>query len=189
MKPADCLRILGLPATASRREIKRAYRRLALEYHPDTHHGDEESRRRFVELSNAYQTLTRAARGRELQREVGVCGGCGQLAEVFHSPDGKNLCERCILRPGGTRFLPLPMIIVVKCTVTILLNVVAVGCLTAGWLRGSASLTVVACVAGFLGLLALAVTCLSIRHCTQPAEMAMYRRFGARQAKGATPRR
>jgi len=181
MKAAECLRILGLSATASRREIKRAYRRLALEYHPDMRQGDDEAKRRFVELSRAYQTLMRAGRAGAGNRETGICACCGQLAEVFHNPDGRALCERCILKPGGRRFLPLPPIVVVKCVVGVVLNLVAAGCLTAALLRHSPILAAAACVAGFLALASLALTCLSIRYCVQPTERTMYRRLVLRQ--------
>ncbi len=181
MKAAECLRILGLSATASRREIKRAYRRLALEYHPDMRQGDDEAKRRFVELSRAYQTLMRAGRAGAGNREVGICARCGQLVEVFHNPDGRALCERCILKPGGRWFLPLPAIVVVKCVVSIVLNLAAAGCLIAALVRHSSILAAAACASGFLALASLAVTCLSVRYCVQPTERGLYRRLALRQ--------
>jgi hypothetical protein len=193
MRPVECLRILGVAASASPREIKRAYRRLALKLHPDRRRGDDDARRRFVQLSKAYQTLMRAARVREQakerDREVGICRHCGQFAQVFHSPDGVVLCERCILKPRGMLFLPLPAIVVVKCAATIALNALAVGFLIVGWVQQSMWLSGVACGTGLLGLIALAVTCLSIRYCTQPAEMAMYRKLATRRRDHANDRR
>ncbi len=189
MKAAECLRILGLPATASRRDIKRAYRRLALEYHPDKRQGDEKARRHFVELSRAYQTLMRSTHRGTTNRETGICACCGQLAEVYRSPDGRVLCERCVLRPGGRRFLPLPPIVVVKCIVSAVLNLVAAGCLVAALLRHSSILAAAACMAGLLALASLAVTCLSIRYCAQPGERTMYRRLGIRQTSFVNNRR
>ncbi len=178
MHPADGMRILGLSATASRHEIKRAYRRLALKLHPDKHQGDEAVRRRFVELSEAYRALMRATRGRDRDREIGVCRSCGQFTEVFRSLEGVPACERCILRPKGMRFLPLPRLIVVKCVVSIMLNAVAGVCLITAFGTGALRWAAAAFGAGLLGLVSLAITCLSVRHCTSPAETAMYRRFG-----------
>ncbi len=51
------LRVLNLPATASEREIKRAYRRLAKRYHPDCS-PDPAAHDRFIEVTEAYQYLT-----------------------------------------------------------------------------------------------------------------------------------
>ncbi len=51
-------KILGLDETASKEEIKRAYRRLALRYHPDKNPGNEEwAARIFTEVNEAYSVL------------------------------------------------------------------------------------------------------------------------------------
>jgi molecular chaperone DnaJ len=64
----DYYRVLGLSPGASAEEIKSAYRRLALELHPDHNGGDSVKTRRFVGVDLAYQTLSdpakRAAHGR-----------------------------------------------------------------------------------------------------------------------------
>jgi len=49
--------ILGVSKTASDEEIKKAYRKLALENHPDKHPGDAVREARFKEVSLAYETL------------------------------------------------------------------------------------------------------------------------------------
>ena len=51
----DYYKILGLEKTASEAEIKRAYRKLAHQYHPDKGGGDE---KKFKEVSEAYQVLS-----------------------------------------------------------------------------------------------------------------------------------
>ncbi len=53
----DYYRILGVPRNASQEEIKRAYRRLALKYHPDRNPGDKEAEERFKEIAEAYEVL------------------------------------------------------------------------------------------------------------------------------------
>jgi len=60
---ADPYNVLGVPETASSSEIKKAYRKLALQYHPDklpsgsSERNKEESGARFTAISNAYQIL------------------------------------------------------------------------------------------------------------------------------------
>ncbi len=53
----DFYEILGVERDASADAIKKSYRRLAREYHPDVNPGDEEAESRFKEISQAYQTL------------------------------------------------------------------------------------------------------------------------------------
>ncbi|KAF5462431.1 hypothetical protein F2P56_018437 [Juglans regia] len=50
--------ILQVTRGASDDQIKRAYRKLALKYHPDKNQGNEEANKRFAEISNAYEVLS-----------------------------------------------------------------------------------------------------------------------------------
>jgi DnaJ-class molecular chaperone len=54
----DYYEILGIPRTASQAEVKNAYRRLALKYHPDKNKGSEEAEEKFKEIANAYSVLS-----------------------------------------------------------------------------------------------------------------------------------
>ena len=53
----DPYELLGVPRDATVEQIKRAYRRLALKYHPDKNKGNLDAERRFIEVSNAYEIL------------------------------------------------------------------------------------------------------------------------------------
>ncbi len=53
----DYYYILGIKQTASLEEVKRAYRKLSLKFHPDTNDGDEFFTERFKELKEAYEIL------------------------------------------------------------------------------------------------------------------------------------
>lgn len=53
----DYYKILGVAENATADEIKRAYRKLAKEYHPDRRGGDKQAEERFKEISEAYQVL------------------------------------------------------------------------------------------------------------------------------------
>jgi DnaJ-class molecular chaperone len=50
--------ILGVPKTATEAEIKKAYRKLAMKYHPDKTKGDKKSEAKFKEANEAYETLS-----------------------------------------------------------------------------------------------------------------------------------
>jgi len=61
---------LGVRKTASEQDIKRAYRRLALEFHPDKNKGSLSAERKFKEISEAYQVLSDEAKRREYDDEI-----------------------------------------------------------------------------------------------------------------------
>src|SRR5690606_503588 len=54
----DFYEVLGVGREASEAEIKKAYRRLAMQYHPDRNPGDKDAEERFKEASNAYKVLS-----------------------------------------------------------------------------------------------------------------------------------
>ncbi len=54
----DYYQILGVPRNATQEEIKKAYRRLALKYHPDRNKGNKEAEERFKEINEAYAVLS-----------------------------------------------------------------------------------------------------------------------------------
>ena len=54
---ADYYQILGVPRDADVEQIKKAYRKLALETHPDRNNGSEDSEERFKEITQAYEVL------------------------------------------------------------------------------------------------------------------------------------
>ncbi len=53
----DLYEILGVPRNATDEEIKKAYRKLALAYHPDRNRGDQEAEEKFKEINLAYEVL------------------------------------------------------------------------------------------------------------------------------------
>jgi len=53
----DYYQVLGLQRGASPEEVKKAYRRLSKELHPDKHKGDKSSEQRFKEVNEAYEVL------------------------------------------------------------------------------------------------------------------------------------
>ncbi len=75
MEYKDYYKILGVSRDADEKEIKRAYRQLALKYHPDKNPGDKQSEERFKEINEAYEVL-----GDSTKR-----GKYDQLGESYHA--------------------------------------------------------------------------------------------------------
>jgi molecular chaperone DnaJ len=77
----DFYQILGVPEKASEAEIKKAYRRLAKQYHPDRNPNDKPSAERFKEIAEAYSVLSDAEQRKryDTMRKYGAgIGGFGR---------------------------------------------------------------------------------------------------------------
>src|SRR3954447_26751290 len=102
---------LGLAKNASADEIKKAYRKLARQYHPDKNPGDSAAEERFKEIQNAYDLLSDAEKREQYDRfgsangrGPGPGGGGGfnwSAAEGFDSGDLSDLFGGVF---GGGRF-------------------------------------------------------------------------------------
>jgi molecular chaperone DnaJ len=89
MTTQDYYAVLGIQRSATGDEIKKAYRKLALQYHPDRNPGDKVAEDKFKEASEAYQVLSDPEK-RELYDRYGIEGlkgagyqGFGAATDIF----------------------------------------------------------------------------------------------------------
>ena len=57
----DYYEILGVPKTSSKDEIKKAYRKVAMKFHPDRNPDNKEAEDKFKEAAEAYSVLSKIA--------------------------------------------------------------------------------------------------------------------------------
>ena len=85
---SDFYEVLGVPRDADEATLKKAYRRLAMQYHPDRNNGDRDAEARFKEVTEAYEVLHDPEKRAVYDRygEAGLRGRAGQ-AYGFHPFD------------------------------------------------------------------------------------------------------
>lgn len=83
---ADFYAVLEVPRTASDEDIKKSYRKLAMQYHPDRNNGSKEAEERFKEISEAYDVLRDPQKRAAYDRygEAGLRGGAGGAGGFHH---------------------------------------------------------------------------------------------------------
>jgi len=106
--------ILGISSSATPEEIKKAYRTLALKYHPDRNPGDKKAEEKFKELAAAYEILSDPEKRREYDEAVagrvpfgaGPRGPFGPGGRAQAESDVESMSIDEILRRfGGIRLL------------------------------------------------------------------------------------
>jgi len=79
----DYYEVLGVPKAAPKEEIKRAYRRLAVQYHPDRNPGNKDAEEKFKEATEAYEVLADDKK-RQAYDQFGFSGLEGMGAPSSH---------------------------------------------------------------------------------------------------------
>ena len=93
---ADFYATLGIPRTASDDDIKQAYRRLAMQWHPDKNGGSAEAEAKFKEIIEAYDALRDPQKRAAYDRygEAGLKGGGGQQYHHVDLSEALNIFMR-----------------------------------------------------------------------------------------------
>ncbi|RUQ06147.1 DnaJ C-terminal domain-containing protein [Curtobacterium sp. HSID17257] len=109
----DFYKVLGVDKKASEAELKKTYRKLARQYHPDSNPGDAAAESRFKEISEAYSVLSDKEQRAEYDqvRAMGsgarfTAGGPGQgggFEDVFGGMFGQQGGQRVRFGQGGAR--------------------------------------------------------------------------------------
>jgi molecular chaperone DnaJ len=89
---------LGIPSNASDAEIKKAYRKLAMRYHPDRNPGKEKwANEKFKEINEAYGVLGESQK----RKQYDQFGTIGEIGDVFSSPFTRTTFEDMMRDFGG----------------------------------------------------------------------------------------
>src|SRR5258707_14149803 len=97
-KTKDYYDVLGVPRTATLKEITSAFRKLARKHHPDLNAGDKQAEAKFKEISEAHDVLS-DAKNRKLYDEFGPDCRSPQQAGVQPGTGRPAACGGC--RPPG----------------------------------------------------------------------------------------
>jgi len=103
MGETDYYKILGVNKTASDNEIKKAYRKLAMKYHPDHTKGDKSDEEKFKKISEAYAVLS----DKEKRKQYDTFGSAGfqqrySQEDIFKGSDFESILSE--LFGGSGRF-------------------------------------------------------------------------------------
>ncbi|MCX6373416.1 MAG: molecular chaperone DnaJ [Actinobacteria bacterium] len=99
----DFYQTLGVPKNASQDDVKKAFRKLAREHHPDKNPGDKRAEEKFKEISEAYETLSDADK-RKHYDELSRLGAFGPGAGGFRPGAGGQGFDPGMFGQGGAQF-------------------------------------------------------------------------------------
>jgi curved DNA-binding protein len=89
---SDYYKTLGISRNASKDEIKKAYKKLAIKFHPDRNKGSEEAEQKFKEVSEAYAVLSDAKKKQQYDTFGGFQGQYSQ-EDIFQNFDFSSIFD------------------------------------------------------------------------------------------------
>ena len=92
MAKRDYYEVLGVSKSASADEIKKAYRKKAIQYHPDKNPGDKEAEEKFKEAAEAYEVLSNPDK-RARYDQFGHAGVDGAKQEADSADSAAEACQ------------------------------------------------------------------------------------------------
>ena len=98
MAEKDYYKLLGLKKSATEKEVKQAYRKLARKYHPDVNPGDKASETKFKEINEAYEVLS----DKESRKKYDKYGENWQHSDQFEQAERQQRQYRDFYRGGGS---------------------------------------------------------------------------------------
>jgi uncharacterized protein (DUF983 family) len=153
---------LGLAIDATGDDVRAAFRRLAIQYHPDLNRSPA-STRRFVELVKAYRALQIEMGLRPNMAHYRRCPRCGRYGELLEGLDRRPGCADCLLGITARRhFLPPLTFATVKHIGTIALYAASVISVVMYAASGGRQFLALSLGCAFLGLFLLFVTCMTV---------------------------
>jgi len=95
----DYYQILGVPRNATEEQIKKVYRKLAMQYHPDRNPGKEKwANEKFKEINEAFGVLGDPQK----RRQYDQFGTVGNIGDIFGSPSTRTTFEDLMQDFGGS---------------------------------------------------------------------------------------
>ena len=79
----DYYKVLGIERDATHEEIRKAYRKLAKKYHPDSNPNDETAKERFLKVNEAHLVLANKDKKADYDKKLFGGGGFGKTEESF----------------------------------------------------------------------------------------------------------
>lgn len=97
----DLYEVLGVPRTASDKEIRAAYRKLARQHHPDVNPNDKASEARFKEITSAYEVLGEPENRKKYDKYGDQWQHADQIEEMRRQQGGRTWSSA---GPGGASY-------------------------------------------------------------------------------------
>jgi molecular chaperone DnaJ len=101
--------ILGVEKTTSDEDVKKAYKKLAVKYHPDKNKGDKEAETKFKEVAEAYDTLSDPAKKKKYNSRMSFSFDFNRYGDAFGESDATSFKHMKKQNPPKGDDLKMPL--------------------------------------------------------------------------------